>query len=111
MKQAAMLGHKKSQPAAPKEAAGKSTALQPVRPNVYGAKPGHASIGNDHGTRHVAAPASHTHATTHGVPGERQMEGMQAPSVALEQCGVISTLGSSWKGKFDGRAFGSAGLG
>jgi uncharacterized repeat protein (TIGR01451 family) len=63
-----------------------TTELQPVRPNTYGAKPGiPASIANDHGTRHVAAPASHTHAATHGVPGERQMEGMQAPSVALEK--------------------------
>lgn len=61
-----------------------ATELQPVRQNVYGSKVG-ATIGNDHGTRHVAAPVSHSHAATHGVPGERQMEGMQAPSVALEK--------------------------
>src|SRR5207244_3824747 len=63
-----------------------ATELQPIRPNVYGAKPSHAaSIGNDRGSRHLATPVSHTHAATHGVPGERQMEGIQAPSVALEK--------------------------
>ncbi len=56
--------------------------LQPVRPNAYGAKP---SGGNDRASRHIAAPVSHALAATHGVPGERQMEGMQAPSVALEK--------------------------
>jgi uncharacterized repeat protein (TIGR01451 family) len=59
--------------------------LQAVRSNVYGPKPGTASLGNDHGTRHGATPVSHTRTATHGVPGERQLEGMQAPSVALEK--------------------------
>jgi uncharacterized repeat protein (TIGR01451 family) len=62
-----------------------ATELQPIRPNAYGPTAGRASIGNDQGTRHAATPVSHTHAATHGVPGERQMEGMQAPSVALEK--------------------------
>ena len=63
-----------------------TAGLQPVRPNVYGPKAGLASsTAHDRGSRHLATPVSHTHAATHGVPGERQMEGMQAPSVALEK--------------------------
>ena len=50
--------------------------LQSVRPNPYGPKPG---------SRHLGTKASHTQGTGHSVPGERQLEGMQAPSVALEK--------------------------
>ncbi len=63
-----------------------TAALQPVRPNPYGPKAGlAASAAHDRGSRHVAAPVSHALAATNGVPGERQLEGMQAPSVALEK--------------------------
>ena len=51
--------------------------VESVRPNGYaGTKPA---------SRHLGAPASHTQGSAHGVPGERQLEGMQAPSVALEK--------------------------
>ncbi|MBC7851898.1 MAG: DUF11 domain-containing protein, partial [Pirellulaceae bacterium] len=74
--------------------------LLPVRPNSYGPKAGIASSAAlDRGSRHVAAPASHALPATNGVPGERQLEGMQAPSVALEklapaevQVGKIATF-------------------
>ncbi|MBC7853995.1 MAG: DUF11 domain-containing protein, partial [Pirellulaceae bacterium] len=60
--------------------------LQPVRPNPYGPKAGSASsTAHDRGSRHVAAPVSHALTASNGVPGERQLEGMQAPSVALEK--------------------------
>lgn len=55
-------------------------------PNTYGPKSGSAaSTAFDRGSRNVAAPVSHALAATQGVPGERQLEGMQAPSVALEK--------------------------
>lgn len=54
-----------------------SPELQPVRPNSNpGSKAAPGGLG---------APVSHLQGTTSGVPGERQMEGMQAPSVALEK--------------------------
>lgn len=59
--------------------------LQPVRSNAYGPKAGQSSLSNDRSPRHLASPVSHTRTATHGVPGERQLEGMQAPSVALEK--------------------------
>jgi hypothetical protein len=36
---------------------------------------------------------------------------LQVASVLLELCGVTSTLGSSWKGRRDGRRSGSAWVG
>jgi uncharacterized repeat protein (TIGR01451 family) len=59
---------------------------QPSPSNAYGPKFGSAaSTAFDRGNRNVAAPVSHALAATQGVPGERQLEGMQAPSVALEK--------------------------
>ncbi|MCE9529055.1 MAG: DUF11 domain-containing protein, partial [Planctomycetales bacterium] len=59
---------------------------RPVRPNPYGPKAGISATSlKDPASRHVAAPVSHALAATHGVPGERNLEGMQAPSVALEK--------------------------
>lgn len=65
---------------------GTTADLQPTNPNSYGPRAGTAaSTALDRGSRNVAAPVSHALAATQGVPGERQLEGMQAPSVALEK--------------------------